>query len=103
MLFEKLLHYQLDTQNEGKEAFGIPAASSYRLWDSTHSFECFLLKLLKRLFSAGDLHLRGGLAKDLRTEDILLHGDVRNMGCRTCAVFSSFSPPHILNVGLSMK
>jgi len=77
VIFEQLLGYLTDTQNEGKEAFGIPSMSLYRLMDLAHGFECFLLKLLKHLFSAGDLHLRGGLAKDLCTEDILL-----SWGCK---------------------
>ena len=87
MLFEKLLRYQTDTQNEGKEAFGIPAVSSYRLWDSAHGFECLLLKLLKHLFSAGDLHLRGGLAKDLCTEDILLSWGWKEHGMQDLCSF----------------
>lgn len=80
VLFEKLLCYHIDKQNERKEAFGIPAVSLYRLWDLAHGFERFLFKLLKHLFSAGDLYLRGDLAEDLCTEDIPLSWGRKEQG-----------------------
>lgn len=101
VLFEKVLCYLIGTQNEGKVAFGIPAMTSCRVRNSAHVFECFVPILLKRMFSAGDLYLGGGLAKDLCTEDILHPWRCKEHGMY--AVSSSSPPLHILNVSFSMK
>lgn len=87
-LSEKLRHYKTDTEIEGKEAFDIPAMSSYGLWKLI-----WLLGFLFPKIAAVSCRWPAPIGSSSRRPACWGCGDVRNLGCRTRAGFIFSSNP----------